>query len=131
MRRWAWAFLTCFIFILRAWSAEDSGPVVREIEIRCAGPEAVNRAIVRANIQTTVDKPRSRATVEQDVRNLIATGFFFDVRVLEEAAEDGVKIIYQVTGKATIKEIVVEGGKDLSNDRLKREVKLKVGDILD
>ncbi len=131
MTRWFWAFLTCFLFILPAWAAEESGPEVKEIEIRFVGPETVNRAIIRANIQTAVGKPRNRDLIEQDVRSLIGTGFFFDVRVLEEASGEGVKIIYQVTGKATIKEIVVEGGKGIKNERLKREVKLKVGDVYD
>jgi len=131
MSRWLWTFLTCFIISLPAWAADEEGPVVREIEIRFVGPETVNRAIVRANIQTTVGKPRSRDVIEQDVRSLIGTSFFFDVRVLEEPVPTGLKIIFQVTGKATIKEITVEGGKGIKNDRLKREVKLKVGDILD
>lgn len=131
MRRWLAAFLIGFLLTLPAWAVSEDGPVVKEVEIRFSGPETVNRAIVRANIQTAAGKPRNRETVEQDVRNLIATGFFFDVRVLEEPAGDGLKVIYQVTGKATIKEITVEGGKGIKNDRLKREVKLKVGDVFD
>ena len=113
------------------WAVEETGPTVREIEVRFMGPETVNRAIVRANIQTSVGKPRSHDMVEQDVRTLIGTGFFLDVRVLEEAVKDGVRVIYQVTGKATLKEITVEGGKGLKNERLKREVTLKVGDSFD
>ncbi|MEI6084886.1 MAG: outer membrane protein assembly factor BamA [Verrucomicrobiota bacterium] len=131
MNRWIWVLLASFLIGLPAWAVDEEGPVVREIEIRFAGFETVNRAIVRANIQTTVGKPRSRDMIEQDVRSLIATGFFFDVRVLEEPVADGLKIIYQVTGKATIKEITVEGGKVIKNARLKREVKMKVGDVLD
>lgn len=111
--------------------AQTEEPIVREIEIRFTGPETVNRAIVRANIQTTVGQPRSRDLIEQDVRTLIATGYFFDVRVLDEPVSDGVKIIYQVQGKATIKEIVFEGQKRYKEERLRREVSQKAGDILD
>ena len=130
MKRWLGLLICCMAW-MPVWAAEEAGPTVREIEVRFVGPEAVNRAVVRANIQTEVGKPRSHDMVEQDVRTLIGTGFFLDVRVLEESVKDGVRIVYQVTGKATLKEITVEGGKLIKNDRLKREVTLKVGDIFD
>jgi hypothetical protein len=71
--------------------AQEPEDIVREIEVRFTGPETVNRSVVMANIQTAVGKPRSRDMIEQDVRNLINTGYFFDVRVLEEPVVDGVR----------------------------------------
>ncbi|HUI07758.1 MAG TPA: outer membrane protein assembly factor BamA [Verrucomicrobiae bacterium] len=133
MRRWLWALLTPVIAIVSGTcsSAQESEPIVRAIEVRFIGPETVNRAVVMANIQTAVGKPRSRDVIEQDVRNLINTGYFYDVRVLEEPVADGVKVVYQVQGKATIKEILIEGSKRFKEDRLRREVTQKAGDILD
>ena len=130
MKRWL-ALLICCAVSLSVWAVEEEGPTVREIEVRFIGPETVNRAVVRANIQTSVGKPRQHDIVEQDVRTLIGTGFFLDVRVLEESVKDGVRVVYQVTGKASLKEITVEGGKLIRNDRLKREITMKVGDVLD
>ena len=132
MMRWFWACITALILLTGyRLEAQQEEPVVREIEIRFVGPETVNRAIVSANIQTEVGKPRSSELIEQDVRNLIKTGYFLDVRVFEETAINGVKVVYQVQGKATIKEIVVEGSKRYKVERLKREVTQKIGDILD
>jgi outer membrane protein insertion porin family len=111
--------------------AQDSEVIVREIEVRFVGPETVNRAVVMANIQTAVGKPRSRDVIEQDVRNLINTGYFFDVRVLEEPVADGVRIVFQVQGKATLKEVLFEGQKRFKEDRLRHESSQKAGDILD
>lgn len=127
-----WVLAALALAATAAWAQElGEMPVVREIEVRFTGPETVNRAIVIANIQTAVGKPFSRQIVEQDVRHLIETGFFADVRVLEENVPTGVKVIFQVMGKATIKEIVFEGNKIYNADRLKRESSQKVGDILD
>ncbi len=133
MRRLLGALLTLLAAVVSSTSsrAQESEAIVREIEVRFVGPETVNRAVVMANIQTAVGKPRSRDIIEQDVRNLINTGYFFDVRVLEEPATDGVKVIFQVQGKATIKEILVEGNKRYKEDRLRRESSQKAGDILD
>jgi outer membrane protein insertion porin family len=111
--------------------AQDEGLKVKEIEIKFIGPATVNEAIVRANIQTAVGQVRKREIIEEDVRGLIATGFFLDVRVSEDVQADGLKVIYQLTGKATLKEVSVEGGKGIKNDRLKREISQKAGDILD
>jgi outer membrane protein insertion porin family len=132
MRRLGWGlvFFTILLSQPQLWAQEEQ-PVIREIEVRFVGPETVNKSVVTANIQSAVGKPRGRDTIEQDVRNLIGTGYFSDVRVLEEPVPDGVKIVYQVQGKATIKEITFEGEKRYAEERLKRELTQKVGDILD
>ncbi len=115
-----------------SWAQEAGDEdIVRAIEVRFIGPETVNRSIVMANIQTAVGKPRSRDMIEQDVRNLINTGYFFDVRVLEEPVVGGVRIVFQVQGKATIKEITIEGEKQFKDVRLRKECSQKVGDSLD
>ncbi len=134
MRRLLWALLAFFAAIVpstRSWAQEPEEVIVREIEVRFSGPETVNRSVVMANIQTAVGKLRSREMIEQDVRNLINTGYFYDVRVLEEPMVDGVRIVFQVQGKATIKEITMEGNKRFKEERLKREYSQKVGDSLD
>jgi outer membrane protein insertion porin family len=110
--------------------AQESGPTVQEIELKFVGPQTVHKSIVTANIRTVVGKPRSQAVVEQDVRDLIATGYFYDVRVLEESVPGGVKVIYQLQGMAKVSEITIEGNRKYNADRLKRELALKPGDIL-
>ncbi len=130
MRRLLWGLAILSVLIQQQARAQEEAPIVREIEVRFDGPETVSKAIVMANIQTAVGKPRSRDLIEQDVRNLINTGFFIDVRVLEEPVGDGVKIVYQVRGKATIKEVVFVGEKRFKADRLRRESSQKAGDIL-
>jgi outer membrane protein insertion porin family len=133
MTRLRWSLLTWLAVIVSSslgW-AQESEEIVREIEVRFYGPETVNRSIVMANIQTAVGKPRSRDVIERDVRNLIDTGYFTDVRVLEEPVANGLRIVFQVQGKATIKEIVIEGQKRYKEERLRRECSQKVGDTMD
>jgi outer membrane protein insertion porin family len=136
MRRLEWLlllFLAVAVVSSGSWAqdAGDEEDIVRDIEIRFVGPETVNRSIILANIQTAVGKPRNREIIEQDVRNLINTGYFFDVRVLEESVVDGVRVVFQVQGKATIKEILFEGEKKFKEPRLRKESSQKVGDSLD
>ncbi|MCX7886503.1 MAG: outer membrane protein assembly factor BamA, partial [Verrucomicrobiae bacterium] len=76
-------------------------------------------------------KPYSADVVEQDVKNLIATGYFYDVRVFRQDVPGGVRITFRVQGKATLKEVVFEGSTRYKDDRLRREVTQKPGDVLD
>ena len=133
MRWLRWSLLALLAVVVSSsfsW-AQEPEDIVRAIEVRFTGPETVNRSVVMANIQTAVGKPRSRDMIEQDVRNLINTGYFFDVRVLEEPMIDGVRIVFQVQGKATIKEIILEGNKRWQKERLLKESSQKVGDTMD
>ncbi len=128
MKRWFW-IMAVMLAGATLWAQE--GPVVREIKIEFEGPETVNRTIVMSNIRTAVGKALTREMVEQDVRNLISTGYFYDVRVSEEPITDGVRVIFRVQGKATLKEVVFEGSTRYKDDRLRREATQKPGDILD
>jgi len=60
--------------------------------------------------------------IEQDVRNLINTGYFFDVRVLEEPVVDGVRIVFQVQAKPRSKRSPIEGRKRFKDERLRGNV---------
>ena len=130
--RWSLlALLAVAVLSSLCWAQDSDEDIVREIVVRFIGPETVNRSVVLANIQTAVGKPRSRDVIERDVRSLIDTGYFSDVRVLEEPVTNGVRIVFQVQGKATIKEIIIEGEKRFKEARLMRECSQKVGDTMD
>ena len=66
------------------------------------------QVITESQYRTAVGQPLSETTIQQDVRDLINTGYFADVRVSREPVEGGVKVVYQVRGKATIKEVSME-----------------------
>ncbi len=130
MSRW---LAICLWLVAGAAFAQwaEEGQTVREVEIKFVGPATVNRAIILANIQTKEGQALARRLVEQDVRDLIGTGYFFDVRVLRERVEGGVKLVYHLQGKASVQQILIEGNTYFKPDRLKREITFKEGDIYD
>lgn len=70
MRWLQWGLLIFFAAVVPStlsWAQAPEEAIVREIEVRFSGPETVNRAVVMANIQTAVGKPRTREMIEQDV----------------------------------------------------------------
>ena len=72
------------IFLLHSHApAQAPAPLVKQIEIQYAGPETVSRERILANMRTKVGKAYSEQAVEEDVRNLYATGNITNVRAAE------------------------------------------------
>ncbi len=106
------------------------GPIVRAIDIEFIGPKTVSQAVILSNMRTTVGDVYSAAAVEEDVRNLYATGFFTNLAIKDEPMGDGVKVNVIVQPKPLVKQIVINGSKKIKLTRLKKEIKSKIGEPL-
>jgi outer membrane protein insertion porin family len=110
--------------------AGQSGPIVREIDIEYIGPKTVAVSVIKSNMRTTVGDVYSAASVEEDVRNLYATGFFTNLAIKDEPLADGVKVNVVVQPKPLVKEVVINGAHKIKTSRVKKEIKSKVGEPL-
>ena len=108
----------------------EQGPIVRAIDIEYLGPKTVSQAVILSNMRTTVGEVYSAASVEEDIRNLYATGFFTNLQIRDEPMGDGVKVDVIVQPKPLVKEIVINGAKKIKTSRLKKEIKSKIGEPL-
>jgi outer membrane protein insertion porin family len=105
---------------------------IHRIEIDHVGPKAVSDALVRANIRTKVGDPYSPPSIDADVQNLYATGYFTgNIRVLESLEPEGVVLTYIVQGKLRLADIHFQGNAKFSDNRLRKKVSSKSGDMLD
>src|SRR5215510_4171696 len=77
-------------------------PTVEKIEIQHIGPPAVSDELIRANIRVKTGEPYSPAATDDDIRTLKGTGYFRNVFVKAERTTSGMKLIYVVTGQATL-----------------------------
>ena len=114
----------------QAPTAGQSGPIVREIDIEYIGPKTVAKSVILSNMRTTVGGVYSAASVEEDVRNLYATGFFTNLAIKDEPLGDGVRVNVVVQPKPLVKEIVIRGANKIKEKRVRKEVKSKVGEPL-
>jgi outer membrane protein insertion porin family len=106
------------------------GPIVREINIEYIGPHTVAKSVILSNMRTTVGQVYSAASVEEDVRNLYATGFFTNLAIKDEPLGDGVRVNVVVEPKSLVKEIDFRGNQKIKTARLKKEIKSKIGESL-
>lgn len=126
------------ILILACFSVQDSsaegelgesGEKVVAIEIR--GHNRIEPSTIRARLKTKEGDLFSSESVREDIRGIYQLGFFLDVRVESEAAEGGVKVIYEVTERPTVTEITFLGNLAILPDKLKDRIMLKKQTFLD
>src|SRR5207302_8514876 len=77
-------------------------------------------ALIRANIHVKEGQPYTRVAVDEDIRNLYASGYFSDIREKEVPSSDGLSItlIYFVEGKPKLTDIVFVGNKKFTTKKL-------------
>lgn len=128
--RAAWLLAMLGVFLPMAQAQAPAGPKVAKIEIKSNGPQAASDELVRANVRIKVGEPYLRTQADDDVRTLYATGYFYNIRIVEEFTADGVVLTYVLQGKPVLMEIALKGNKEYSNSRLMKKVTSKVGEPL-
>jgi outer membrane protein assembly factor BamA len=104
---------------------------VGAITITNVGPQAASDSLIRGNIRVKEGEGYSRNAIDDDVRNLYATGFFSDVRVVEERRLDKVNLTYILQGKLKLTDLQFSGNKKYSTGKLKKKVTSKLGEPID
>ena len=137
-RRWLlfgcvfWSALGGFALNADAQRAGGLGPFkVTSVTISNVGPSAVSEQLVRANIRVNQGENYNRNSVDDDIRNLYATGYFFNIQVAEQRGEEGIGLIYLVQGRPKITDILYLGNKKYDKEKLAKKVTSKIGEPMD
>ncbi|MEI8294425.1 MAG: outer membrane protein assembly factor BamA [bacterium] len=110
--------------------AEPGGPIIKEIAVETVGAPSLSKDRVLANLATKVGKPYSERTAEQDVRALYQTGGVSNVRLFAEPLGEGVKVTVLLQGRPVVEEVIIEGAQEIPVNRLRRDMKVKPGDVV-
>src|SRR3569623_2357317 len=130
-RRWS-GFILVLCFLANA-AYGQVGQKIQKIVIRHIGPPAASESLIRANIRVKEWDTFARLSVDDDVRSLYSTGYFYNIRVATEPADSGagIKLIYVLQGKPLLSEIRFEGNKKYSRSKLLKKLTSKVGEPMD
>ncbi len=104
---------------------------IKQIEVSHIGPPAVSDALIRANIRVKVGETANPNSIENDIKNLMGTGFFHDVRVVRDVKDEGLALTYVVQGKPILTDIRFTGNKKFSAAKLLKKIASKTGEPLD
>ena len=130
IRQGGLALLVIFCGLLSA-SGQSSLDKVARIIVTNVGPASVSEDLVRANIRVKVGDTYVRSSVDDDVRNLYGTGYFFNIQVLDQLTDEGIVLTYILQGKLKLTGIKFEGNKKYSDQKLLKKVTSKIGEPLD
>lgn len=112
-----------------AWG-QTGAPTVQQVTIEHVGPANVADELIRANIHIKSGDPYLPATVDEDIRNLYATGLFYNIRVKAERADSGLKLTYVVQAMPRLTDIKITGNKKFSEAKIRKKLTSKIGDSL-
>jgi outer membrane protein insertion porin family len=101
-------------------------------EVRIVGARKVEPDAVLVQVQSRVDRAPDRSTIQADVRRIWAMDIFNDVVVeARPGKNDSIILIYRLTEKPAIDEVLYEGNRDVSKDDIAEVVDLKPFQVLD
>ncbi len=133
LRRWTLFVLILCSLALANGQAQTASETIQKIEVRHVGPPAASDALIRANIRVKEGDAYTRTSVDDDVRSLYSTGYFYNIRVVTEPAPAAgqINLVYVVQGKPVLTEVRVEGNKKYSSKKLLKKSTSKIGEPLD
>jgi outer membrane protein insertion porin family len=126
--RGAWLL---FLLLLPAAWGQFAPLKIYRIDIKHVGPPATSDELVRSNLRVKVGDLYLRAAVDDDVRNLYATGFFYNIQVLADNTSDGVIVTYKVQGKPRLTAINFTGNTKFKSSKLLKKISSKPDEPLD
>ncbi len=106
--------------------------IVGDIQIEFLDLVTVSREAILARVQIREGMPYSQQLVDRSIRTLYSTLLFDFIEARTEEMDDGqVRIIFSVQSKYRIEDIVIQGARNISRNRLFRDFNSRVGGILD
>ncbi len=121
--------LVCSVLPVLAVAAEQAGIKVTAIEIR--GNKRIDLPAIAGRLTLKPGDPYTPENVRGQIKILYETGFFEEVQVETELVTGGAGLTFLVREKPFITEIVFDGNKELSDDKLKEKITIKSQAFLD
>ncbi len=110
-------------------AAAAEGERVAGVTVR--GNKRIESSAIRARITTREGDVFDAGRVAADVRALYELGFFSDVRVLSEEAEDGRLLVFEVRENAVVRQVTISGNDSVPSDEIRDKLTLTTGSTLD
>jgi outer membrane protein insertion porin family len=109
--------------------AVDETPPVKLIEIR--GLMRIEEDAVRERIGQAVGEALSAETVSLDIKRIYAMGYFDDIRVEVETFEGGIKLVYVIKEKPSVRRVDLQGNQEVEDEKLTEQLTVSPGSIAD
>lgn len=106
-------------------------PQEKIVDIKIAGNKSVSTATILNKIKIRIGDAFEEAAVNKEIKRLYAMGYFSDVFVETTDTDTGVVVMFTVVEKPLVSSIQFMGNKRIKEVRLKKNITIKDGDLLD
>ncbi len=106
------------------------GPKKMVTAVKVTGNKTISQQKVESYMRTRRDRPFDPEIVQSDVRRLVASGLFHDVRILTRETPQGIELTFEVFELPKINYIKFLGNDSVRHGALLKETDLKKGDSL-
>lgn len=113
-------------------AAPPSSRVVKDVKLENRGSGQLDESFLRSHIALKPGIELDRVIISKDVKRLLDTGVFSDVKVELEPSADGVTVIYALVNKWRLdQEIVLVGADRFRKGKVRKWLELERGDLVD
>lgn len=103
--------------------------IITDVQVK--GNQVVGTNTILSKIRSQKGEPLRQEIVNEDIKRLYATNFFQDIRMEVEEQPDGYVLVVSVVEKPIIKEVRIEGAGDVKEDKIRKELNVIEGQVLD
>ena len=105
---------------------------IRDIRVVPVGPVPINAEQVLAQVSARVGQEIDRSALSEDIRALQKSGAYSYAEArMEQAADGGIVLVFQVTGKPKIRQLSVTGADHVGNKKVRNLMEIGSGDRAD
>lgn len=101
------------------------------VDVRVVGNRATSLSKIHGVLATRAGRPFDQGALENDVRKLVAKGWFLDVKTLHEEVPTGIIVTFQVVERPTLEFVRFVGNVKIKSKTLAKQAEIKRGDALD
>ena len=98
--------------------ADLTGKLV--IDVKVVNNKLISTPTILSKVKTQIGSVFSQDKLNEDIKNLYATGYFTDINADLQDEDEGVVISFIVTEKPLLKEIIFRGNQHIKSERLRR-----------
>jgi outer membrane protein insertion porin family len=125
--RKALLFFSLSILVLTAFAQNPD--TISRIEIK--GQKVVSDATIISKIKIRAGQSYNDNIINEDIKNLYATGFFESVEADKQVLPEGLVVTFNVKEKPVLKKLTIEGSRFIRKDKIEEATELKVGTFVD
>jgi len=103
---------------------------VKIVDVEIRGNSRIESEAIKRVIKTKKGFAYAEQDLSDDLKAIYKMGYFGDIRVSRENVAEGVKIVFTVKEKPTIREIYIRGNSVYEDPKIKENLSLKSGSIL-